>query len=287
MKHLHSRWRWGLFGLGVGIGLNLVLAASPAAAQLRLEARYAAKLAGITVGTGAWVVEISEDQFTAAATGRTTGLLRSIASGEGSSATRGRISKAGLLVPSSYAATITTERKTDEVRISLQNGTIRDFSIEPPPPENPNRVPLTDAHKRNVSDPMTGSLIRVAANEEPLSEAACRNPVSVFDGRMRYDLQLQYVRMEQVKAEKGYQGPAVVCRVLFTPIAGHVPARAAIKYLAARRDMEAWFVPVGGTRILAPFRIVVPTPLGAGTLEAQQFVVTGSPKLTPTSAKAQ
>lgn len=286
MKNRKSRWGKGLLGLGIGLGFA-VAASTPASAQLRLEARYAAKLAGITVGTGAWVVEISEDQFTAAATGRTTGLLRSIAGGEGSSAARGRISKAGLLIPSSYAATITTERKTDEVRISLQNGTIRDFSIEPPPPENPNRVPLTEAHKRNVLDPMTGSLIRVAGNDEPLSEAACKNGVSVFDGRMRYDLSLQYVRMEQVKAEKGYQGPAVVCRVLFNPVAGHVPTRAAIKYLAARRDMEAWFVPVGPTRILAPFKVVVPTPLGAGTLEAQQFVVTGSPKLTPTSAKAQ
>ena len=99
--------------------------------------------------------------------------------------------------------------------------------------------------------------------------------MSVFDGRMRYDLELHYLRMEKVEAEKGYQGAAVVCQVQFTPVAGHVPTRAAIKYLAARRDMEVWFVPIGGTRILAPFRVVVPTPLGSGTLEAQQFVVSG------------
>jgi hypothetical protein len=282
MKGLSRRWRWGL------VSLALAVVATPAAAQVRLEARYAAKLAGITVGTGAWIVEISEDQFTAAATGRTTGLLRSIAGGEGSSAARGRITKAGLLVPSSYAATITTEKKTEELRISLQNGTIRDFSIEPAPPENPNRVPITEAHKRNVSDPMTSSLVRVGPNEEPVSEAACKNAVSVFDGRMRYDLQLHYLRTENVKAEKsGYQGPVVVCQIVFVPVAGYVPARAAIKYLAARRDMEAWFAPLAGTRILAPFKVVVPTPLGTGTLEAQQFVVSGSTKLTPTSAKTQ
>jgi hypothetical protein len=265
-----------------------VLTADPAAAQLRLDARYAAKLAGITIGTGAWIVDISEDQFTAAATGRATGLLRSISSGEGSTAVRGRITKAWQLVPSSYAATITTDKKTEELKISLQNGAIREVSIEPAPPENPNRVPVTEAHKRNVSDPMTASLVRVGPNDEPVSEAACRNTASVFDGRMRYDLQLHYLRIENVKAEKGgYVGPAVVCRVQFVPVAGHVPTRAAIKYLAARTDMEAWFAPIAGTRILAPFKVVIPTPLGTGTLEAVQFMVSGSPKLAPTSAKTQ
>ena len=49
---------------------------------------------------------------------------------------------------------------------------------------------------------------------------------------MRYDLQFAYKRMEQVKADKGYEGPVVVCAVYFVPIAGYVPHRAAIKYLA-------------------------------------------------------
>lgn len=281
MKHLNK-----VFVL-IAVAASLGAAMAPAAAQVRLEARYVAKLAGLPVGSGVWVVEISEDQYTAAATGRTTGLLRAIATGEGSGAARGRVTKAGFLVPSSYAATIVSEHKTDEVRIALQNGTIRDFSIEPTPPENPNRVPITEAHKRNVSDPMTSSLLRVSGNDEPLSPAACQNQVSVFDGRMRYDLQLRYLRMENVKAEKGYQGQAAVCQVQFVPIAGHVPTRTAIKYLAALHNIEAWFAPVAGTRVLAPFRVVVPTPLGSATLDAQQFMVSGSPKLTPASTKTQ
>ena len=59
--------------------------------------------------------------------------------------------------------------------------------------------------------------------------------------------------METVKAEKGYHGPAVVCAIYFSPIAGYVPDRPAIKYLAAQRNMEIWLAPIAGTRVLVPF----------------------------------
>ena len=50
---------------------------------------------------------------------------------------------------------------------------------------------------------------------------------------MRYNLQFAYKRMEEVKTEKGYEGPVVVCAVYFTPVAGYVPHRPTIKYLSA------------------------------------------------------
>jgi hypothetical protein len=80
--------------------------------------------------------------------------------------------------------------------------------------------------------------------------------------------------METITAEKGYkgyQGPAVVCAVFFTPIAGYVPDRFAIRYLTERRDMEITFAPIAGTRVLVPFRIKIPTPIGAGMVEAKEF----------------
>ena len=52
---------------------------------------------------------------------------------------------------------------------------------------------------------------------------------AMFDGRLRYDLKLDFKRMETVKAEKGYHGPAVVCAVYFTPVAGYIPDRPVIK----------------------------------------------------------
>ena len=131
---------------------------------------------------------------------------------------------------------------------------------------------------------MTASLMRVAGAADPVSAETCQRSAAVFDGRMRYDLRLAFKRLEKVKADKGYQGPVVVCSVSFTPLAGHIPSRAAIKYLASAQDMEVWLAPVAGTRVVVPFRISVPTPLGEAVLEATQFAV--APRVTPTSAKA-
>jgi hypothetical protein len=148
---------------------------------------------------------------------------------------------------------------------------------DPPVVPSPERVPLTEAHRRGVADPMTASLVRVPGNGDTLVPQACQRTLAVFDGRMRYDLQLSFKRLDRVKSEKGYQGPVVVCSVHFLPIAGHIPDRAAIKYLTELRDIELWLAPIAGTRVMVPYRVSVPTPLGVGVMQATQFVSVPQP----------
>jgi hypothetical protein len=271
-----------LGGLGAG-ALALLAAQAPALAQGRLDARYEATLAGIPVGKGAWTVDISDDQFTATASGGTAGLLKAFAGGSGTGASQGRVVN-GALVATNYSASTTTSKKSETIRMVLANGTVREFAIEPEPPVDPDRLPITEAHRHGVYDPMTGSLLRVPGTGEVLTPDACRTGAAVFDGRMRYDLKLDFKRLEIVRAEKGYQGPAIVCSIYFTPVAGYIPDRPVIKYLAAQRNIEIAFVPVAGTRILVPFRVIIPTPFGTAMLEATQFITSAAP---PRVAKTQ
>jgi hypothetical protein len=257
--------------------------AHPASAQGKLEAQYEASLAGIPVGKGAWNIEIGEDSYAASAVGGTTGLLKTLSNGSGTGEAQGRIVN-GVLVPANYQASTTTSKKSETVHITLANGNVKDFGIVPEPPVDADRVPVTDAHKKGVFDPMTASLLRVPANIEPLSPDACRGGAAVFDGRMRYDLKLEFKRMEAIKADRGYRGPAIVCAVYFTPIAGYIPDRPVIKYLAGARNIEITFAPIAGTRVLVPFRMVIPTPLGTAMLEATSFVTQATP---PHVAKTQ
>ena len=266
------RARWLLPALA----LVAASGATPAFAQGKLEAQYEATLAGIPVGRGAWNIEISDDQFSAAASGGTAGLLKTFASGAGSGASQGRVVN-GALVSTNYSASTTTSKKTEAIHMLLNNGTVKEFAIEPQPPVDPDRIPVTEAHKKGVFDPMTGSMLHVPGTADPLSPEACRVGAAIFDGRMRYDLKLDFKRMETVRAEKGYQGPVVVCAIYFAPVAGYIPDRPVIKYLTAARNMEIAFAPVLGTRILVPFRMVIPTPLGVAMLEATQFITTPTP----------
>jgi hypothetical protein len=264
-------------------GASLLLAPQAGFAQGRLDAHYEATLAGIPVGKGAWTIEIGDDTFSASAQGGTSGLLKAFSGGSGSGASQGRVVN-GALVATAYTATTMTAKKSETIRLLLANGGVKDFSIEPEPPVDPDRIVVTDAHRKNVLDPMTGSMLRVAGNGEVLSPEACRTGTGIFDGRLRYDLKLDYKRMEMVRAERGYHGPAVVCAVYFTPVAGYIPDRPVIKYLASERRIEIAFVPIAGTRILVPFRMTIPTPFGPAMLEATTFVTTAAP---PRVAKTQ
>jgi len=254
----------------------LVAAASPACAQGKLDAQYTVTLAGIPIGKGSWVIDITETQYNATANGRTTGLLRAFTSGEGTTAAHGTL-QGGRLVSSIYSSVITSSKKTDEIRLTTSNGSVKEFKVDPPTDSDSERVPLTEAHQHGILDPMTAALLRVAGTGDPLSPEACKQTATIFDGRLRYDLQLAYKRMDKVKAEKGYAGPALVCSVYFSPVAGYIPSRSAIKYITKLREIEVWMAPIAGTRVLVPFRIEGPTPIGQAVMEATQFVSVANP----------
>jgi len=253
------------------IALAPVVAATDARAEGRLEAQYVASLAGIPIGKGSWAIDIGDAQYTAAASGMTTGLVKLFTGGRGSGAAQGTFA-GGRPASSTYSATIKTSRHTDEVRMTVIGGIAKDIKIEPPLEPNPKRVPIGDEHRHGVIDPMTASLVMMSGNGDMRVPQACDRDFAVFDGKLRYDLKLAFKRMENVHAERGYIGPAVVCSVIFAPVAGFVPDRAAVKYLSQSRDIEIWLAPIAGTRVMVPFRAQISTPFGLGVVEATQFV---------------
>src|SRR6476619_365629 len=106
----------------------LMLSALPhaASAQGRLDAHYEATLAGIPVGKGAWTIDISDDQFSASASGGTAGLLKAFSGGSGTGAAQGRVVN-GLPVATNYSASTTTSKKTEAIRMVLSNGNVREY----------------------------------------------------------------------------------------------------------------------------------------------------------------
>jgi hypothetical protein len=251
-------------------------AAAPAYAQGKLEGHYQVTLAGIQIGKGSWTVEINDTHYRAATSGIATGLMHVLTKGEGTSAVRGTFLD-GRPVSSVYASTITSRKKADEVRVTINDGNVKDFKADPPPDKLDQRVPITELQRHGVVDPLTASLLRTPGNGKVLVPEACQRTLAIFDGRLRYDLKLSFKRMDEVKAEKGYAGPVVVCTVVFSPVSGHIPDAAVIKYIAKLHDMEIWLAPIAGTRMLVPFRAQGPTPIGDAVLEATQFVAAAGP----------
>jgi hypothetical protein len=260
----------------------IALPGASARAQGKLEASYSASLAGIPIGTGSWTVDIGATQYAGAANGRASGLMRMFASGEGSSTVRGAVRR-GRLVPGNFVATIHS-RDNYDIRMELNAGKVKALANEPPIIESPDRVPLTDAHRRGILDPMTAMMIPAAGTGEVVSSEACQRKLPIFDGRQRFDLALSFKRMDVVESERGYRGPAVVCAASYQPIAGHRPGRYVIRYLQETRDMEIWLAPIAGTRVLVPYRVSIPTLFGTAILQATQFDTEAQVPPPPTRA---
>lgn len=282
VKECGLRSVWAMLAVAVPL---TGLMSGQAAAQARLEASYTMSLAGLAIGKGTWIIEISENQYSSTASGGSVGLMRTFTGGEGKTVTTGTL-QGGKPLASTYVATIKSSKKTDEIRLSVNKGDVKDLKLDPPRDEDAERVKVTDEHQRGILDPMTATIVRMPGSGNLMAPEACQRSLAVFDGRLRYDLQLAYKRMDTVKAEKGYDGPVVVCSVYFTPVAGHIPSRAAIKYMSKLRDIEVWLAPIAGTRVLVPFRAAGPTPVGAAVLEATQFVSVTKEAAKPAAAKA-
>ncbi len=264
----HSRAAAGLGVLFAAVA-SIVALAGPARAQGRVEATYRATLAGIPIGSGNWIIDIGPKQYAGAATGRASGLVRILVSGEGSSTVRGTI-KQGRLIPSVFAANIHSH-DSYQIHMEMSGGNVKTLRNDPPLVESPDRVPLKDVHRHGILDPMTALMITVPGTGEVVSSEACQSKLPIFDGRQRFDLILSFKRMETVESEKGYRGSAVVCSASYVPIAGHRPGRYVIRYLQETREMEIWLAPIAGTRVLIPYRVSVPTLFGNAILQAAQF----------------
>lgn len=268
-------------------GLLIVLifmaaCAPPARAQGKFQAQYAVSLAGVTIGTGSWMAEIGEDTYTTEAKGRVAGILRVFGDAKGSAAARGII-KDGRLVPTSYAGHLISDEGDEGVRISFSDGVVTELTAEPPSPPDPDSVPVTAADRHGVIDPISAGLVPVIGTGDVVSAAACERTLPVFDGRQRFDVALAFKRMDKVRPEKGYQGPAVVCAVRYEPRAGYRPNRVAVKFLIATHDVEMWLVPIAGTRLLVPARISIPTLVGIAVVAAGEMLTEVAPTINSTA----
>lgn len=260
-----------------GSALYMPAALSRSAAPARhfsakLNAAYEATLLGFPIGDVNWTIDFHDSQYSAAAHGSTAGLMLIFSRGHGTAEAQGSVAGKEPLA-SNFSINITHGTASQEARILFKHGKASE-ALDPPPKPNPALVPLNETYRIGVVDPMSALIVNVPGNGEVAGPAACARTIAVFDGRMRFNLKLAFKRIEQIQVPDGYQGPAAVCAVYFTPLAGYDPNRYAIKYLQAERGMEIWLAPLSGTRLMVPYRLSVPTPIGVGILQATHFVWT-------------
>lgn len=263
----------------VGASLALVALLSPAAAG-NLEARYDISLMGFKIGVATLKAQIDGDRYDLSIWAKLTGLAGVMTGGKGAATATGSLTDTRP-APKTFAITTAGSEKSITVRMAMSGGVVQAVEINPEIEPHPDRIAVTDAHRRNVLDPVSALLMPVGATLSPanaasVGQSACRRTLPIFDGAARYDITLTPRTVRTIKGV-GYQGPVAVCDVRYSAIAGHRANRKVTKFMEENRDMQVWLAPLAGTRLFMPYRISVRTPIGLSEIEATSLTMDGVP----------
>jgi hypothetical protein len=252
--------------------LAIVGSSDHCSAQSRLDAAYTITFARIRVGDITATAVFGDSEYTISAQAHAGGIMKVLVEGEGAFATGGAI-KNGRPVAAHFTSKIVSNATTFDVKMVLDEGAVQELVVKPPAPAS-GIIPVSEANRRGIIDPLTAMLSSVRPGEG-LSQEACQRTLPIFDGRERYDLKLAFKRTDNVAAEKGYAGPVVVCSVHYEPIAGHRASAPLVKYLSESREMEVALAPAVGIHLLVPFRLSAASRIANLVIEASRFETTG------------
>lgn len=251
--------------------------AGGAASAASVDAKYDISLLGLSLGTANLSGGLNGDAYKIDIVAKMTGLIGGVTGGRGSGVATGQLN-GGKVSPTSFAVTSASSSESRTVRMALGGGAVRAVDIAPPIDAKPDRVPLTDTHRRNIVDPISAFLMPV--NARGGVGAACNRTLQIFDGAARYDIKLSSAGTRRVELD-GFKGEVAVCQARYVPIAGHRALRPSTKFMAENRDISAWLAPVAGTNMMVPVRISVKTMVGTAVIEASRFRV--DPGVTATT----
>jgi hypothetical protein len=252
--------------------LFLFGAVNGVSADSRLDVKYRAALTGIPVGIGSFILDITDNGYAVAGSAQVAGLAKLVSRGKGSTASKGAF-VGGKVSPATYSTSSESDKKNEEIRMSLENNTVKEYSVNPPQDPSPERIPVTEENRMGIVDPMSAAIISVPGTGDMLAKENCNRTVAIFDGKQRYDLLFHYEKIEQVKDVKGYSGPMLVCGVDYKAVAGHRPDRIQVKFMEANKSITVGLAPVAGTRVLFPLRVQFMTMIGIVVVEAESFSV--------------
>lgn len=249
-------------------------AAAPAAAKY--TAVYQLRFAGLTLGKFTLWSTITGDHYALQGNGKITFLASALFELSGGTVTNGALTPQGPQ-PDAFSFTFETKKGTGQLAMTFDHGAVRSVQARPTIRLHPDAVPVTEQHLQGVLDPLTALFFSTEAKAPGNPASACEQRVPVYDGKYRFDLLLTHKRTVRVVRKKGvktgYEGPAVICKVKYIPVAGHAPDASAVTFMAREENIEVWLIPLPEGRAYVPYHLSLPTPYGTAQATSVGFHV--------------
>lgn len=232
----------------------------------RLVAKYDAGLAGFNLGEFKVIATFSGTAYEMRAHGEFSLLAGLLFEVTGESTSSGTLTEA-LPQPASFTLTYNGGKKRQLRRMRFTRGAVSDVSIVPQKRRNSRAIPVTAEQLKNVLDPLTAAFLSVHSDAPAGDLSVCKQTIPVFEGKQRFDLVITPKRSESLgRVPRDLPKRVAVCRVRYEPVSGHRPDHPGVQFMSENEDIEAWLVPVPGTDLYVPYKILVPTAWGAGSV---------------------
>ena len=232
---------------------------------LQVAADYKIRYAGIKIGSFQFNSTVAGRRYELTSNSRVK-LLFGAFKWSSQSNTKGVVSRDPR--PKSFDFVYYIKKKRKSASMKFKRGRVVALSNNPRVNYTSKHVPLRPEHLVGVLDPMT-AIMRMTrgASGDP-----CRQSAEIFDGKRRLRLKLSPKGRRQIAERKPSGQPrfGYVCRIRFTPIAGHKKT-SQINSLAKNRDIEIVLRPVPSAKLLVPYEINIPTGFGTVSIVARSI----------------
>ena len=263
---------------GLVVAIQWIPLHSAAASDYKFQAKYRVSLAGVPIGEANFIGNFVGPKYRLDGYGKLTGIAGAIYDYTASASSAGQV-YSGKVVPNAFSVNASEGDETSTVRMTMGSSGVRRLKITPEPTpywlNHPNRVKVTDAHTKGTMDPISALIVAGGNTPDGIDRRACERTVPIFNGRERFDVNLEYRRVQPVSDASVPGGQVLVCGAHYRAVAGHRTDRDEIK-MAEKLDIEVLLSPVSGSDLLLPYRVTIPTPLGAAVIQAAGVTSNGT-----------
>ena len=225
---------------------------------------YSVSIGGFRVGRSQFSTTIADQSYNIEGTVKAAGVARLFSSVTGSLKAQGTITT-DKVIAHSFDVRYKEGKKTKRTTLSFSGGNVSAFSNQPKTRKRGQWIELQDQHLKQVLDPIAAILVPAKT-----LRGVCSKTPKVFDGAMRADFPMRYVRTIPFST-RGFKGDAVTCRAKFKPVAGYNKRKKDISWMREEGFIDISFAPIGNTGVFAPVVAKIKTRLGVATIRAKRF----------------
>jgi Protein of unknown function (DUF3108) len=251
--------------VAAAIALFPFVAASPLKAEdLTYRSEYTVSAFGIPVGAARFDTVVTDKGYKMRGSVKSRGLASLFAPTTGTIDARGSIGYKSVEADV-FAMAYTSGKDRQHTEIGFSRGAATRAMNDPKVKKPKDWIEVSPGHLQNTLDPLSAMLVRARSANE-----VCNRTIRVFDGAMRADIKLSYLRTVPFYT-KGYRGDAVTCRARFVPVSGYPKNKGEIAWMRDKGVIDIAFAPVEGTDLFAPVSARISTQIGTIRIRATRF----------------